>query len=368
MLRLKLNSAAITTLLILATSLKGWAQQSAAPTSGPKLPIEVIGYSSIATEIRSRLGLKFRDLRQNYSITERDPGNLDLKNAANQRIAQLSLSRWISDDKKSRFERVSLIDYQNQVLLEETIQTRGENLTYSNPMERLFFTGDVNQLYDLNPNETSKNIAIRIDTSTAFEFNIAREKTGDGTQTLYDFYINKAQMLQIRKMESLAGAPTIRTQVEYQTYNNMFGLLAFDRRYVVTPAISPGITYRVTASRSDGFLGDTIQFYRNGLEVYGLSPFLSDFNGEVYQNIVVNGVIAIMDNVILPAQPPTVRLANLAASTRFLDDLINLRSLVEQAKSNPTQLIQVSGLINQYISSIQDGTLMINDNRPKPKK
>ncbi len=323
----------------------------------PALPTDVPTVASLGREVKAPLAQKMRELRRAFRVEETQPGRVELV-ASNQVVkGRVELTRSLTPDGKRRIERVQVLRADGVSVIDETVTTHGSDLKYSEPAKKIFMEMD-DQDYALNAGESRKEVRLAVENKEHFRMVSARVgEAGNGIQT--DFYFSGNKVLSAQETKS---ADSRYHSLEYRTHTNQFSFRFLDtvmERYLDAASA----VLKVEAMRPQGLLLDEYRYYADRAEVYGLEPFLSVFQTKVYQPYFSNGA-GRASTLIAKYLPDVPVRKNLALKNRFLDELVLLSTRVEQAKSTPSVLTQVSTTISTFIAAMQEGALEVKDNRP----
>jgi len=330
-----------------------------AASAVPVLPSDVPTVGSLAREVKSPIAQKMREIRRAFRIEETKPGQVTL--FANNDVAKgrIELSRDLSGDGKHRTERVQFFRADKSSVLDERVSTDGENLQFSDPSRKIFFeTDDLD--YSLGFGETRKEVLLNVDSREFFRIISTAHGSAAGNREIQsDFYFSGVRIFSAREFTS---AEKNYHSLEYHVHSDQFGFKFFKRNRTMWTE-TPEFTVKVEAMRAPGLLLDEHRYFANRAEVYGLDNFLGLFQSKIYSPYFTKGVGSTA-TVVTEHLPVVQARKNLALKSRFLDELILLNTRVEQAKSNPSVLTQISTTITQFIAAMQLGQLEVKDNRP----
>ncbi|OFZ18686.1 MAG: hypothetical protein A2X94_14355 [Bdellovibrionales bacterium GWB1_55_8] len=328
-----------------------------AAQAAPNFPSEVLTFEGLADDFRLPVSMKIRDMRKSFRIREIRPGEIEFLNDANKRVLTIALSRFLSKEATMRIEDTVIRSPDGKLLFKESIQTEGSELRLTAPVRRIFLEGRAD--YAISAlNEVKKVVRISADEKEIFRF--VSSRAADGKSTFTDIYIGDAKILAIRDLRN--SSDTTRA-LEYEREAGRCDLTVFGGTLMMEWASV--VSLRAVSEEKAGFLLNSHRYDANGAELFGLGPYLAKFNSAVYSPLVVQSAGGILNHIVNKQFPITQSVASIGANSRFLDELVNLRSQVEQAKANPSLLTSISTTLSSFVNSITEGSLVVDDKRPK---
>ncbi len=341
--------------LILLFAATSWAQ-----VKPPQLPPELFTFDKLAQDVRSPLSLAMHNILLTFRRTEREPGHVLFYDKDRNIKLAIRFTRQLQavDEKtKYRLETLRFEDPNGQLIVEEKVETHGsQDLQYSDPRDRILFQGDIN--YGLEPNEFFKKVTVSADGHEILRFESLKLQ-GD-TERHYDAYFSKAKVLSIIDLQSEDKA---YRRVSYDMVGKYYFIKAFND--VVERGWGRPKNHTVELVKPQEALIENLKYRVDGERVFSLSNFMSKFNSNIYDPMIVKGAGKIMDAIVSSRFPRISGKLDLTRQERLLDEFQALLGIIEQAKTNAGLLNKISAQIKSYVEAIRLGTLKITDTRPK---
>ena len=328
----------------------------------PAVPVEAKTLPEIVLDIKAPLNNKLDELRRTYGIREIAAGEFQFTDKDGDVVLSVETGRTLNADGTQKVETFLYRNGRKQLILQETVITRGRNLWFHDFEKRLFQTGI--ERYDLEgPGQTRKEATLSTEAGTIFKVLSVREKTGTGEIKLHRVSVGDSQLFDIRD--------TIHEADSYRTYE-----------YIVhgTKAVIMGLgswtsiwhtwkgTLRIGIRLIPGLLLPEITYEKTSTSGYARIGSFQGFSRELHKNFVSplidrGPVQAIRQETGGHAWPASRSMQSIGTESKFLNELIVIRNDVNRAKANPAVLSLIDVKLNVIIKDIQEGKLKVNDFR-----
>ncbi len=331
------------------------------------LPSDLITFEKICNEYRVILNLKFQDMRKTFLLKEVQPGEIHFLNKNQEPQAIIHFFHEMNPEKTKKIEKVRITNHTGDALLEEETITMGHNLQFTDPQKLIFFDSDYSNnhtLCSLSEEEDSKQVKISSQDKPQFE-TITQRMNGTGESILsHELTIGSTHVLTIRDINKNNPA---QRMYEYNRKQTDFQLGAFGHQFSSNGG-DPGKMWLV-GEKKENHIIPNFKYYSQFLTNRGirgdlsLNEFLNEINDRVYIRYFKNDILKFLDSLTANTWPKTEKSINVAANSRFLDELKILRQRADDAQTNPSLLVQIKTKLLEFIAAIQDGSLQVNDSR-----
>lgn len=321
------------------------------------LPQEIATLDSIAQSLRQPVRSKILEMRNTFTTQEMQPSVIVFFSGDHFKTAQIEMHQTLSSDSTQRVEIIRLTRADGGVLFEEKIETFGTGLILNSPRKRIYF--EDKPKYGLeNSNETSKRVSIRIDSTVVYEFFTQQESDSSGnTQLITQIYVGPIRILTLRDVANSSVTERVYS-IEQSGETAAVGFFGGNWRVG-----GPKTTLKVNVSKPLNFLFENYRYFEGTNEIFGLNNFLQKFDQNMQKAYWVYLFDKPIQSLITYDFPKTKAVEGASRNSRFLNELIRIRTQLDLAKTDTTQLKLIGDSISSYIDAIQSNLLVIEDNR-----
>lgn len=315
------------------------------------LPANILNIDTIIDQFRSPFQNKLNDLYKNF-ITRRSSSRTEFTTttltncpmgesiSANGIISAQEYQTKFSDGQI--FQQANYLGCKGALSLKETIISKGNDLK---PIPWADISG-ARTFFKLKMNETQRIYLVQ-DGQQKELFKAVMNRNSEGEQT--DVFVLNNKVLSMNLLEA-------EEKSELQFVIHPYNISFSHNGYNINGRTSQTLSYRVIGYKAN----NQVFYFSNSNSLMALSEFQTGLNKDLLENSI--GDMGWVMKAYIQEFPKTDFVASGVKNSVVLDEL---RLSFVRLTSN-TELNQVKILVQQYIEAIEKGTLVIQDNRPKP--
>lgn len=329
----------------------------------PPLPYEIPTFSSLTEEVRTVVAQRMRDIRKTYRLKEVQPGKYWYLDEAATPVLELTWNCTVGEGSKTTQELLQIrnLGSSPRDLYTEKTFVEGVSLKCPDGYKRASVDGTAD--YSIRSGEKRKTVSIFFSQLEAFRWSGDYSESAT-TGRVYRYNLIYGGTPLLRMMDAQTES---ERNLTYQTVASAYSMKVDNFGWNVNGMAQGNLRVQLKTNGPNS-LGQ-IRYFLDGAEVFGLNAFLKKFNETIYADYFSDyGAVEITRQWVNNFFPTAGGQQSIfvGSNTRFLNDLIVLRSQVDQARSTPALLNTLSARLTQIITSIQEGTLVIgSDTRPK---